>query len=246
MVVVQFNVYGPNSPFKLLSGFCIKYKILMLFWFFHGSDNGNGGCFPPVSTCPHEDSLRTPLKKTVPTSRSSPLGVSRVTNNKRISPKNTDKTSSTPMSKLERQKSSNWNVEIAVSNSPTSKLDSENNAVGDGSENLDFQGNGTSGNSLFNAKRVIYNNVRDEKVNKSSNLRSGSRVVPFEEHGDIQEHENRDSDVTVGSSSEETFGSHKDFEDISLIRDQLRQIENQQSSLLNLLQVCMFFLSISI
>ncbi|KAG6585810.1 TORTIFOLIA1-like protein 4, partial [Cucurbita argyrosperma subsp. sororia] len=198
------------------------------------TDNDNGGCFPPISTCPHEDSLRTPLKKTVPTSRSSPMGVSRVTNNKKVSPKNTDKTSSTPISKLERQKS--WKVEIAVSNSPFSKVNSGNNAVGEDSENIDFQGNGRSGNSIFNAKRVLYNDVRDEKVNKASNLRSGSRVVPFDEHGDIQEHENRDSDVTVDSSSEEAYGSYKDFEDISLIRDQLRQIENQQSSLLNLLQ----------
>ena len=165
-----------------------------------------------------------------------------MTNNKKMSPKNTDKNSSTPTSKLERQKSSNWSVEITVSNSPSSKLGSKNNAAaGGGSGNIDFEENGTSGNSLFNAKRVLYNNVHDEKVNKSSNLRSGSRVVPFEEYENIQEHENRGSDVTVGSSSEETFGSHKDFEDISLVRDQLRQIENQQSSLLNLLQVCIFF-----
>lgn len=197
------------------------------------TDNDNGGCLPPTSTCPPEQILRTPLKRTVPSSRSSPSDVSRVTNNKKISPKNSDKYSSTPISKLERQKSSNWSVEIAVSNSPSSKFASENNAGGGGSENLGFQENG---NSLFTAKRVLYNNVRDEKVNKSNNLRSGSRVVPFEEHDNIQEHESRDSDVTVGSSSEETFGSHKDFEDISLIRDQLRQIENQQSSLLNLLQ----------
>lgn len=208
---------------------------LMFFRFLLGSDNDNGGCLPPTSTCPPEQILRTPLKRTVPSSRSSPSDVSRVTNNKKISPKNSDKYSSTPISKLERQKSSNWSVEIAVSNSPSSKFASENNAGGGGSENLGFQENG---NSLFTAKRVLYNNVRDEKVNKSNNLRSGSRVVPFEEHDNIQEHESRDSDVTVGSSSEETFGSHKDFEDISLIRDQLRQIENQQSSLLNLLQVC--------
>lgn len=218
----------------------------MFFRFFHGSDNGNSGCFPPVSTCSNEDNLRTLLKKTVPTSKSSPLGVSRVTNNKKISPKNTDKTSNTPISKLERQKSSNWRVEIAVSNSPSSKFASENNAVGDGSENIDFRGNGTSENSLFNAKRVLYNDVRDENVNKSGNLRSGSRVVPLEEYENIQDHENRDSDVTVGSSSEENFGSHKDFEDISLIRDHLRQIENQQSSLLNLLQVCLTSLIIAI
>ncbi|XP_038886613.1 TORTIFOLIA1-like protein 4 [Benincasa hispida] len=192
------------------------------------TDNGNGGCFPPASTCPPEQSLRTPLKKTVPTSTP-------ISTNKKISPKNTDKNSSTPISKLQRLKSSNWRVEIAVSNSPSpsSKFASENNAGGGGSENIDFQENG---NSLFTAKRVLYNNVGDEKVNKSNNLRSGSRVVPFEEHENIQEHESRDSDVTVGSSSEENFGSHKEFEDISLIRDQLRQIENQQSSLLNLLQ----------
>ncbi|RVX10429.1 TORTIFOLIA1-like protein 4 [Vitis vinifera] len=61
--------------------------------------------------------------------------------------------------------------------------------------------------------------------------RSGSRIVPF--------HENNNSESAVVDSNateEEIYENQKDIEDLSLIRKQLIQIENQQSSMLNLLQ----------
>jgi hypothetical protein len=45
----------------------------------------------------------------------------------------------------------------------------------------------------------------------------------------------------VSSSAEDFYENHKDYEDLSLIREQLIQIENQQSSLLDLLQVQTIF-----
>ncbi|KAF8081018.1 hypothetical protein N665_0909s0005 [Sinapis alba] len=58
-------------------------------------------------------------------------------------------------------------------------------------------------------------------------LRSGSRVAPCSEDGDVS------CDDVVKNGVDE---SRKDSEELSLIREQLAMIENQQSSLLELLQ----------
>ncbi|XP_073032752.1 TORTIFOLIA1-like protein 4 isoform X2 [Primulina eburnea] len=56
-----------------------------------------------------------------------------------------------------------------------------------------------------------------------------SRVVPFNFNSD-------DLDVGYGDSIHEKLGTQTEFEDLSLICDQLVQIENQQSTLLDILQ----------
>jgi hypothetical protein len=61
-------------------------------------------------------------------------------------------------------------------------------------------------------------------------LKTGSRVVPYEDGGNLEEI----SEVDGGSQRFQSV--HKD-ENFSEIRSQLLQIENQQSSLLDLLQV---------
>ena len=61
-------------------------------------------------------------------------------------------------------------------------------------------------------------------------LKSGSRVVPYSGDGDLEEM------AETEDAPEEFQSAHKD-EDLSKIRMQLVQIENQQASLLNLLQV---------
>src|SRR5262249_26096982 len=63
-------------------------------------------------------------------------------------------------------------------------------------------------------------------------LKSGSRVVPFLEDEDCY-----NKDVEVSNPIDDFSENHKDDEDLSLIREQLLQIENQQSNLLDLLQV---------
>ncbi|KAE8688295.1 ARM repeat superfamily protein, putative isoform 2 [Hibiscus syriacus] len=69
-------------------------------------------------------------------------------------------------------------------------------------------------------KCVPFVKVNDEKVQNFGGLRSESRVIPFHDN-----EENLDVDENL-----------KDMEDLSLIREQLAQIEDQQSNLLNLLQ----------
>ena len=62
-------------------------------------------------------------------------------------------------------------------------------------------------------------------------LRSGSRVAPRSDDGDDS------SDPAVKNCKDDVDESRKDSEELSLIREQLAMIENQQSSLLDLLQV---------
>lgn len=81
--------------------------------------------------------------------------------------------------------------------------------------------------------------VRSDKEKKPCTLKHNmpesrknfrSRVVPFNLNSD-------DLDVGYGDSIHEKMGSGtEEFEDLSLIRDQLLQIENQQSTLLDILQ----------
>ena len=80
-------------------------------------------------------------------------------------------------------------------------------------------------------KRVLLTKSSEDKMQKYGGSKAGSRVVPY------QEDESQDS-VPVSIVSKDLQRNDKESEDLSLIRDQLHQIENQQSSLLDLLQVC--------
>ncbi|KAL2547336.1 ARM repeat superfamily protein [Forsythia ovata] len=69
---------------------------------------------------------------------------------------------------------------------------------------------------------------RSSKVDFRKNFRS--RVVPCNWNDDNM------LDMAADNANECNLGNQKEFEDLSLIREQLLQIENQQSSLLELLQ----------
>ena len=89
--------------------------------------------------------------------------------------------------------------------------------------------NQISGKSRTDIKCALFQKGCDDKVRKFGGLRSGSRVVPFYD-------DNMDLNATVNNTNE-ACEDPQDFEDLSLIQEQLIQIENQQSSLLDLLQV---------
>lgn len=80
-------------------------------------------------------------------------------------------------------------------------------------------------------KCVLFDNVCAEKSHKFAGSRFGSRVVPF--HGN----DNCELDLADSNATEDVYVSQKEVENLSLIQKQLLQIENQQSSLLVLLQV---------
>ena len=80
------------------------------------------------------------------------------------------------------------------------------------------------------ARRVLFQKNGEERYNKVPGLKSGSRVVPYNGDDDSEE-------IAESEDVHEEFQSGHKEEDLSKIRMQLVQIENQQTSLLNLLQV---------
>lgn len=127
------------------------------------------------------------------------------------------------------RKSSDWKVEIAVPRTPSSigtcevhkrTSDSKDAKLGEVENNVNCQ---------LEKKMVIYSKIRDDKMYKCGGFKSGSRVVPYSD--------DEKSDFVPHNGIDEDFDYPKDPEDLSLIREQLLQIENQQSSLFDLLQV---------
>ncbi|MCI21145.1 microtubule-associated protein TORTIFOLIA1-like, partial [Trifolium medium] len=78
--------------------------------------------------------------------------------------------------------------------------------------------------------RAFLNKNSDDKMKKHGGSKAGSRVVPY--------HEESQDSVPVSNVPKDLFKNDKESEELSLIRNQLQQIEKQQSSLLDLLQVC--------
>ncbi|XBH98819.1 hypothetical protein VPH35_128273 [Triticum aestivum] len=90
------------------------------------------------------------------------------------------------------------------------------------------------------ARKMLFQKSGEKGYNKLVGRKSGSRVVPYNnEDGDSEESTEVEDDgpeeVQSDHSSEELQLVHKD-EDLSKIRMQLVQIENQQTNLLDLLQ----------
>ena len=79
-------------------------------------------------------------------------------------------------------------------------------------------------------RRALFGKNADDKSHKFGGSKNGSRVVPC--------HEDSDDSVVVSNGAKDQNTNDKDSEDLSLIRNQLSEIEKQQSSLLDLLQVC--------
>ncbi|KAG8072333.1 hypothetical protein GUJ93_ZPchr0006g41465 [Zizania palustris] len=84
--------------------------------------------------------------------------------------------------------------------------------------------------SRLEARRMLFQDG-EERTIKGAGLKAGSRVVPYEGGGNMEEI----SELGGGGGSERFQSGYRD-EGLSEIRSQLLQIENQQSSLLDLLQ----------
>lgn len=199
-----------------------------------GPDDGGGGSLHPISRSSSNDGFKTPRPmKTVPTNRSPPSAVS-VTCNKREGQQKSNNCNlrADMFSKLDHNKPSDCKIEVAEPNSSSSKAAYGDSIKRSGISDFKSGEKEGSGNSRPESKCVLFNKISDEKVHKFGGSRYGSRVVPF------QDDENLDLGVIVSDTVDEIYENNKDVEDLSLIREQLLQIENQQSSLLDLLQVC--------
>jgi len=200
----------------------------MFAFFFIGTDDGNGRC--GTRSSPVVGSKFSQPKKMVPSNRSPPSTGSILSCAKRVSPlNNNDKNSRIGMlHQQDHKKLSDEKLESPVSKSSLSNMTKE-----DDIKRCDFEvskpaPNQNATNLRADVKRVFGNKMSDEKIRKFSG--SKARVVPCYDDDDLE------TDVTVNNVNE-ICESPQDVEDLSLIRDQLVQIENQQSNLLDLLQV---------
>lgn len=163
-------------------------------------------------------------KKSAPTGILPQLNGSSATTLRRRGP--LDKSGPAMFRKLERKKPSDLKVEVAA---PVVRIYEDGLQKKD-EKALERGENDKNRLSKPDTRRVLFNKNSDDKMNKFAGFRSGSRVVPCQE-------EKSETTVEVSNPTEGLHQNHKECEDLSLIRKQLVQIENQQSSLLELLQV---------
>lgn len=166
------------------------------------------------------------VKRTVLKTRSSPTS-----SNQKKSPLLNCDVTKPKASKFSYQmdigRASSEKVEVAVQQSPLSEemAGEEQRGSEHGVSGMEDSGSWT--NSRLQAKRTLFKESSDGKSNnRFGGSRFGARVVPL--------FENEDCEPSAVDSQQE-------FENLSLIQKQLLQIENQQSSLLELLQVNLSF-----
>ncbi|KAM1186309.1 hypothetical protein ACFXTH_015443 [Malus domestica] len=164
-------------------------------------------------------------KKPTPASRSTPPDSSYATTDRnRSTLKSNDKKVNPGMfRKPGHKKPSDWEAEISALSAPSS-AGAFNDGFKETDENIPAERriNG-------NTKRALFHRSSDNKVHKFGGSRSGSRVAPYHE-------ERAESPVVVSNVTENSHKNRRECEDLSLIRNQLLQIEKQQSSLLDLVQ----------
>lgn len=167
------------------------------------------------------------VKKAAPKIRSPMSNTSSATSNQKKTPLKSDfgKSKAARSCQGDFKRSSDCRIEVSVPENRISKATSEEQM----SQNLgvsDSEDSESCLNRNFEAKCFPFNRNSDER-RRVGGSKFGARVVPL--------YGNADSDSTAVSATD-LVGSEKEFENLSLIQKQLRQIENQQSSLLDLLQ----------
>ncbi|QCD80920.1 TORTIFOLIA1-like protein 3 [Vigna unguiculata] len=184
-------------------------------------ENSSDGRYPAVSqnSCSPRSVMANLRKKTTPFSRFSPADSSSPSSakNRSASSGNNKRTSSIVSRKLNNK---NWDTQVAV-------VDQGDLQEMDGIV-LESNKMDKSRFSKPEMKRALLYRGSDDRIHKYGGSKAGSRVVPY--------HEESQDSVPVSDVSKDLHRNDKESEDLSLIRDQLHQIEKQQSSLLDLLQ----------
>ncbi|XP_073100626.1 TORTIFOLIA1-like protein 5 [Elaeis guineensis] len=191
-------------------------------------ESASDGRYPTasVSSSSVQSAAFVARKSRFSSSRSPPPAASPIpTTRKRTPPIRNEKLSPPLFRKTNTKQNSDWRVEIAIPNTPSVKVVSED-AIMKGQEQGGMEGNVRS---RLEARRMLFEKNSEDKGNKLAGLKSASRVVPFQDAGSIK------STAGADHATDDLNPAHKDS-DLSLIRMQLVQIENQQASLLDLLQ----------
>ncbi|CAN6239485.1 unnamed protein product [Urochloa humidicola] len=174
------------------------------------------GRYPAASL--GSNSVPSATRSRLPVSRSSPPDVSpSVTKTNSPSSIRNKKLSPPSYHKVRQAKNCNYKIEITVAPDATPiKMVTEEKLL-----------KGGNVRDRLDARRTLFQGGEDRSA-KLAGLKAGSRVVPYEGGGNLEE-------ISEVEGESERFAVHKD-ESLSEIRTQLLQIENQQSSLLDLLQ----------
>ncbi|XP_047151414.1 TORTIFOLIA1-like protein 4 isoform X2 [Vigna umbellata] len=185
-----------------------------------GSDYGKGQRVTKSSP-----SVGSKSSKTIPANRSPPSGVSFMSSAKGENFLNSNEKNSkmATLHKHDDEKSSVEKLEGLFSRSSHSNMSKEDAIKRCDVEHSSPTPYQNGANSRAEIKRVLFSKMSDEKVKRFSG--SKSRVVPC-----------YDDTNFVDNSANDVCDNPQDVEDFSLIREQLIQIENQQSNLLDTLQ----------
>lgn len=164
--------------------------------------------------------------KRVSSSRSPPPAASPIPTSRDNVPSIRDKKCSPPLFRKAELKNSNWSVEIPATGSPGEVVDHKR-----------FQKDREQGapkssvKSRLEARRMLFEGKSEHEGSNVAGLKSVSHV-PNQETAQLEQ--------TIGANMKEDDlnAGHNDKDgNLSTIRMQLMQIENQQSNLLELLQV---------
>ncbi|KEH31865.1 microtubule-associated TORTIFOLIA-like protein [Medicago truncatula] len=182
-------------------------------------ENASDGRYPPVSqnSCNPGSVMANLRRRSAPVNRFSPPDSSTASNGKNVSSLSSNKRRSLGVSRKLNQK--NWDVQVAMADQGELQERDENGTP------LETSKVDKSRFLKPEMNRALLNKNSDDRIKKHG----GSRVVPY--------HEESQDSVPVNNVSKDLFKNDKESEELSLIRNQLQQIEKQQSSLLDLLQV---------
>ncbi|KAA8542607.1 hypothetical protein F0562_023759 [Nyssa sinensis] len=131
---------------------------------------------------------------------------------------NDKKTGLAMFRKLDHKKPIDWKIEIAASHAPATTVVCEDDPIG-------RERKGEKEKTRFlepELKQGLFNKNADDRMHKFGGSKAGSHVVPCHD-------ETSDSTVVVNKVTEDLYWNQKESEDLSLIRKQLVQIENQQA-----------------
>ncbi|XAR65424.1 hypothetical protein NMG60_11009553 [Bertholletia excelsa] len=191
-------------------------------------EDASGGQYPPGSktSCTFTAGAPQIWRKSISTNSSClPDGSLATTARKRSSLDSGDKKPCPAMfRKLDRKKPTGRKIEVATPHASSTAAACE---IDSGSRNENNENGSRYGKP--ETKQALFNKIADDKMLKFGNVKAGSRVVPCQD-------ESCESNVAVSNIIEDADGNQKECEDLSLIRKQLVHIENQQTSLLDLLQ----------
>ncbi|KAL2515839.1 ARM repeat superfamily protein [Forsythia ovata] len=138
---------------------------------------------------------------------------------------NDRKTGPAMFRKLVLKKPSDWKVQIASPGDSSGIAVSEDNPLNRVERKLKIGEEERSKFTKPEIKRTLFNENSDEKKQKFGIFKHGSRVMPCD-----------DESILISNETGNHCRNQRECEDLSLIRKQLVQIENQQSNLLDLLQ----------